>query len=164
MQSYNDDRAAPISEEYGRKLSSSVNKFPGRNQSSFLPGLDGQQCLLMQEQRCRAAFRDKQVSDAPNAQPLLTSARAGGPSRPSPIVIAAVPLSYFAAALFGIYFTGQAGNVAALWLSGSILLTALIRHEPATWSVLLPLTAAADVAANVLLGSSFLTAVGIATA
>ena len=95
------------------------------------------------------------MNDSPNAQLLLTSARASAPIRPSPIVIAAVPLSYFAAAMFGIYLTGQAGNVAALWLSGSILLTALIRHEPATWPVFLSLTAAVDVAANVLVGQPF---------
>src|SRR3712207_1286504 len=101
---------------------------------------------------------------AMNAQPCLTSARAGGPRRPSAVVIAGLPLSYFVAAMFSIYLTGQGGNVASLWLCGGILLTALIRHDPATWLVLLLLGAAADFAANCLWGNSSLGAVGIATA
>jgi signal transduction histidine kinase/ActR/RegA family two-component response regulator/HPt (histidine-containing phosphotransfer) domain-containing protein len=83
---------------------------------------------------------------------------------PSPLVAAAVALAYFAAAALAITLTGQAGNVAALWFAGAVLLAALLRHEPPAWPALLLLCWVADVASNLLNGGRLPVALAVASA
>jgi hypothetical protein len=75
-----------------------------------------------------------------------------------------VALAYFAAAVLAITLTGQAGNVAALWFAGAVLLAALLRHEPPAWPVLLLLCWVADVASNLLNGGRLPVALAVASA
>lgn len=70
-------------------------------------------------------------------------------------------LSYLAAAAFAIHLTAQAGNIAAVWLASGILVVTLLRNPGATWPVLLVLAAAADMAANLLMGGNVWAAVGV---
>jgi integral membrane sensor domain MASE1 len=75
-----------------------------------------------------------------------------------------VALAYFAAAVLAITLTGQAGNVAALWFAGAVLLAALLRHEPPAWPALLLLCWVADVASNLLNGGRLPVALAVASA
>lgn len=72
----------------------------------------------------------------------------------------ALLLAYFGAATLAIHLTGQAGNIAAVWLASGILVVTLLRNSGATWPVLLVLAAAADMAANLLMGDNVWAAVG----
>jgi len=65
-----------------------------------------------------------------------------------------VPLAFFGAAVSAIYLSGHAGNIAALWPANAIVVATLLRRRPATWLALVLLAAAADVAANLAMGSS----------
>lgn len=83
---------------------------------------------------------------------------------PSVRLAIALPLSYFAAAVFAIYLSGQAGNIASLWLANAIVVAALLRNRAETWPVLLLLGGAADFAANIVMGSNAAAASGVAVA
>ena len=99
--------------------------------------------------------------------------RAGGGFRSFPIkgaelalpslrVAIAVSLAYFTVAIFCINLAGEANNIASLWLPNAIGLVALLRHRPAVWPILLLLQGAADLSANVLMGSTLPVALGVA--
>jgi integral membrane sensor domain MASE1 len=75
-----------------------------------------------------------------------------------------VTLAYFAVATLAIQLTGQAGNVAALWFAGAVLLAALMRHEPSAWPALLLLGLVADLAASLFNGSRPPVALAVASA
>ena len=81
---------------------------------------------------------------------------------PSLRVAVAVSLAYFTVAIFCINLAGEANNIASLWLPNAIGLVALLRHRPAVWPILLLLQGAADLSANVLMGSTLPVALGVA--
>lgn len=66
----------------------------------------------------------------------------------------ALPLAYFHTAVLAIKLSGYSGNIAAFWLGGALLTAALLRHDTVFWPALLTLAGCADVAANLLMGSS----------
>jgi diguanylate cyclase (GGDEF)-like protein len=69
---------------------------------------------------------------------------------------------YFLAAATAIALTGQAGNVAAVWIAGAILLAALIGTPPKRWWPLLAAAGVADVAASLFAGSTLAVAAVVA--
>src|SRR5689334_24642649 len=79
---------------------------------------------------------------------------------PSPRVALALPLTCFAAAALAIDLTGRTDNVAAVWYANAILLAALLRHPPRAWPALLLLAGAANVADDLLFGSSLTLSLG----
>lgn len=63
---------------------------------------------------------------APNSKEAIALAL------PSPRLMIMMPLAYFAAAVFAIYLSGQAGNIASLWFANAITLAVLLRHDIST--------------------------------
>jgi diguanylate cyclase (GGDEF)-like protein len=100
------------------------------------------------------------LSQSPNRLTAATSRLA----LPSLKVAVALPLAYFLAASGALALSGEADNVAAVWLSASILLVALIRSPRRTWPVLLLLAGVADVAAALPTGRTPATAVALCLA
>src|SRR4051794_12804937 len=86
--------------------------------------------------------------------------RLAGIVLPSLRVALALPLAYFAAAALAIDLTGRTDNVAAVWYANAILLAALLRHPPRAWPALLLLAGAANVADDLLFGSSLALSLG----
>jgi diguanylate cyclase (GGDEF)-like protein len=69
---------------------------------------------------------------------------------------------YFLAAAAAIALSGQAGNVAAAWIAGAILLAALIGMPRRRWWPLLVAAGIADIAASLYAGSSLAVAAVVA--
>lgn len=61
---------------------------------------------------------------------------------------------YFAAAFAAIALTGQAGNIAIVWLAGPILITFLFKTRRECWLPLTAIAACADMAASLCLGGT----------
>ena len=79
-------------------------------------------------------------------------------------VLLGLPAAYFVAAVTAIELSGHAGNIAAFWFSGAILLTVLVRRPVAEWPRLFALAFLADVAANLVTGSEVLAVLIVAPA
>ncbi len=96
------------------------------------------------------------------------SVKALGPTKGGMLVMPplwlaiAVPLALFSAEVSALHVSGHAGDIPALWPANAIVVAALLRLRPATWPALLLLAAAADIAANMAIGSP--PGVGLATA
>jgi signal transduction histidine kinase/CheY-like chemotaxis protein len=77
--------------------------------------------------------------------------------------VAAVTALHLAAAVLAIALTRESGNVAAIWPANAILLAALLHpRRPAGWLPLAAATGGAGAAANLVLGSPLVVAVGLA--
>ncbi len=79
-------------------------------------------------------------------------------------VLFGLPTAYFLSAFTAIQLSGQAGNIAAFWFSGAILLTVLIRRPLADWPRLFALAFLADMLASLVSGGDALAALIIAPA
>ncbi|TQV70066.1 ATP-binding protein [Denitrobaculum tricleocarpae] len=76
----------------------------------------------------------------------------------------ALALAYFIAALLGIEWTREAGNVAALWPPNAILLAVLVYATPGHRIVFFSVCFVANVAANLVYGSLIVVSLLLATA
>lgn len=73
-----------------------------------------------------------------------------------------VAVAYFLAAVLSIVLNSISGNIAFFWVSGAILLTALIRCRVQNWPGLITSAVAADLSANIFMGTTPSASAGIA--
>lgn len=74
------------------------------------------------------------------------------PDRPSVALLVGLPVAFFALVLISVALARAMTGISPLWLPPALLLTALLRHHPRAWPLLMLLGGGADFAANLALG------------
>ncbi|MEO8546924.1 MAG: EAL domain-containing protein [Sphingomicrobium sp.] len=82
------------------------------------------------------------------------------PSKPPLAAYPVLGIGYFLTAAFSIHLNSEVGNIASLWISGGILLTALIWYRQQSWPWILACAAAAHAAADLMMGGTLAVTLG----